>query len=303
MRGPRSVSYRSFSELQICSQLLVFRTTFSSWAEPARQAFTCALHRMAARSMAHRCCSPFGPRRSGSARRLGTQSTGILLEVIGRVFRGIYHAYQLKLTGRHEVMIAYRQGAAAEFDIGRNVHVTWSPDDVVVLERVRLPSWPCDCSAIRFCSGLTCVGQLRKDRTNKEKSNGEDVQASFSRRHGRFRDGDGRARSGPESFEHHGDFVRRGLGDLNPGGGCSGSSRSEPTSKRTCSWVARRQWMAQIEANRAKPPIDILVNVPDLALVAGRSGLVVKGFGAARTQSRGRAPQLHRNRREELPSP
>ena len=36
------------------------------------------------------------------------------------------------------------------------------------------------------------------------------------------------------------------------------------------------QWMAQIEANRAKPPIDILVNVPDLALVAGRSGLVEK---------------------------
>ena len=39
-------------------------------------------------------------------------------EVIGRVFRGIYHAYQLKLTGRDEVMIAYRQGAAAEFDLG-----------------------------------------------------------------------------------------------------------------------------------------------------------------------------------------
>jgi putative spermidine/putrescine transport system substrate-binding protein len=36
------------------------------------------------------------------------------------------------------------------------------------------------------------------------------------------------------------------------------------------------QWMAQIEANRSSPPIDILVNVPDLALVAGRSGLVDK---------------------------
>jgi hypothetical protein len=32
-------------------------------------------------------------------------------------------------------MIAYRQGAAAEFDVGRNVFVTWSPEDVVVLER------------------------------------------------------------------------------------------------------------------------------------------------------------------------
>jgi len=56
-------------------------------------------------------------------------------QVIGRVFRGIYHAYQLKLIGRDEVMIAYRQGAAAEFDLGRNVFVTWSPEDVVVLER------------------------------------------------------------------------------------------------------------------------------------------------------------------------
>jgi putative spermidine/putrescine transport system ATP-binding protein len=56
-------------------------------------------------------------------------------QVIGRVFRGIYHAYQLKLIGRDEVMIAYRQGAAAEFDVGRNVFVTWSPEDVVVLER------------------------------------------------------------------------------------------------------------------------------------------------------------------------
>ena len=55
--------------------------------------------------------------------------------MIGRVFRGIYHAYQLKLIGRDEVMIAYRQGAAAEFDLGRNVFVTWSPEDVVVLER------------------------------------------------------------------------------------------------------------------------------------------------------------------------
>jgi putative spermidine/putrescine transport system ATP-binding protein len=56
-------------------------------------------------------------------------------QVIGRVFRGIYHAYQLKLIGRDEVMIAYRQGAAAEFDLGRNVFVTWSPEDVIVLER------------------------------------------------------------------------------------------------------------------------------------------------------------------------
>ena len=63
-------------------------------------------------------------------------------QVIGRVFRGIYHAYQLKLTGRDEVMIAYRQGAAAEFDLGRNVFVTWSPEDVIVLEREAAESAP-----------------------------------------------------------------------------------------------------------------------------------------------------------------
>lgn len=35
-----------------------------------------------------------------------------------------------------------------------------------------------------------------------------------------------------------------------------------------------QQWMAQIEANRAKPPIDVLMNTVDLALIAGRTGLV-----------------------------
>ncbi len=36
------------------------------------------------------------------------------------------------------------------------------------------------------------------------------------------------------------------------------------------------QWMSQIEANLADPPIDVLVNTIDLALVAGRTGLVEK---------------------------
>ncbi|UZF94951.1 extracellular solute-binding protein [Bosea sp. NBC_00550] len=35
-----------------------------------------------------------------------------------------------------------------------------------------------------------------------------------------------------------------------------------------------QQWMAQIEANRAKPPIDVLMNTVDLALIAGKTGLV-----------------------------
>lgn len=36
------------------------------------------------------------------------------------------------------------------------------------------------------------------------------------------------------------------------------------------------QWMSQIEANLDDPPIDVLVNTIDLALVAGRTGLVEK---------------------------
>lgn len=36
------------------------------------------------------------------------------------------------------------------------------------------------------------------------------------------------------------------------------------------------QWMSQIEANLQDPPIDVLVNTIDLALVAGRTGLVEK---------------------------
>ncbi|MBM3572253.1 MAG: extracellular solute-binding protein [Alphaproteobacteria bacterium] len=34
------------------------------------------------------------------------------------------------------------------------------------------------------------------------------------------------------------------------------------------------QWIAQVEANQAKPPIDVIVSTVDLALVAGRKGLV-----------------------------
>ncbi|NRG17230.1 extracellular solute-binding protein [Rhizobiales bacterium] len=34
-----------------------------------------------------------------------------------------------------------------------------------------------------------------------------------------------------------------------------------------------QQWMAQIESNRENPPIDVLMNTIDLALIAGRTGL------------------------------
>lgn len=35
-----------------------------------------------------------------------------------------------------------------------------------------------------------------------------------------------------------------------------------------------QQWLAQIEASRSKPPIDVIMNVPDLALIAIEKGLV-----------------------------
>ena len=34
------------------------------------------------------------------------------------------------------------------------------------------------------------------------------------------------------------------------------------------------QWLSQIEANPAKPPIDVLATIPDLAIAAGRKGLM-----------------------------
>ncbi|MFC7066769.1 hypothetical protein [Brucella rhizosphaerae] len=34
------------------------------------------------------------------------------------------------------------------------------------------------------------------------------------------------------------------------------------------------QWLAQVEASPAKPPVDVLIMTPDLALTAARSGLV-----------------------------
>ena len=45
-----------------------------------RDEFMCAPDRRMARSLAHRCCSPFGPRRSGSARPPGKGSMPILLK-------------------------------------------------------------------------------------------------------------------------------------------------------------------------------------------------------------------------------
>jgi putative spermidine/putrescine transport system substrate-binding protein len=39
------------------------------------------------------------------------------------------------------------------------------------------------------------------------------------------------------------------------------------------------QWLSQIEASPSKPPIDVLVTIPDLAIAAGRKGLMDKFTG------------------------
>jgi putative spermidine/putrescine transport system ATP-binding protein/spermidine/putrescine transport system ATP-binding protein len=57
----------------------------------------------------------------------------VVATVTNRVFRGIYHAYQLKLAGREEPLVAYRQGEAGDFQIGAEVYVSWMPEDVVLL--------------------------------------------------------------------------------------------------------------------------------------------------------------------------
>ena len=149
---------------------------------------------------------------------------------------------------------------------------------------------------MRFCSGLTCFPRSCEDRANKEKTDGEDVQASFSRRDGRLRDGGGLARSGSESFEHHGDFVRRSLGDLDPGGGRSGvRETNEHQGERAAGRAA-----AVDGSDRSEPREAADRHPRQRAGPCSRRGpqrARGEGLGAARAQSRRRAPQLHRHRR------
>ncbi|MCK6449297.1 MAG: ABC transporter ATP-binding protein [Alphaproteobacteria bacterium] len=68
---------------------------------------------------------------------LGRELDGLTAKVIDSVFRGTYHAYQLALPGRGDPLFVYQQTIDADgqgvFPTGSDVHVTWSPDNVVAL--------------------------------------------------------------------------------------------------------------------------------------------------------------------------
>jgi len=59
-------------------------------------------------------------------------------EVVGHVFRGAYHAFQIRLAGRDEPIVVYRQaladGAGAAMAAGSRVFASWRTADVVLLD-------------------------------------------------------------------------------------------------------------------------------------------------------------------------
>jgi len=58
--------------------------------------------------------------------------------VSGRVFRGTYHAYQVRLAGRDDPVFVYQQpsltGPAEIFDVDAPVFITWHPANAVLLQ-------------------------------------------------------------------------------------------------------------------------------------------------------------------------
>ena len=60
-------------------------------------------------------------------------------EVLGHVFRGSYHAYEVTLAGREEPVFVYSQARSRSgdqvFRPGQPVHVSWSEEDSIVLTR------------------------------------------------------------------------------------------------------------------------------------------------------------------------
>ena len=61
---------------------------------------------------------------------------GVAAEVVDHVFRGTYHAYQVRVAGREEPLFVYHQAdgsGGAAYERGHAVQVCWRPDHVVVL--------------------------------------------------------------------------------------------------------------------------------------------------------------------------
>ena len=60
-------------------------------------------------------------------------------EVLGHVFRGSYHAYEVTLAGREEPVFVYSQARSRSgdqvFQPGQRVHVSWSEEDSIILTR------------------------------------------------------------------------------------------------------------------------------------------------------------------------
>ncbi len=59
--------------------------------------------------------------------------------VVGHVFRGTYHAYQLTLTAQEQPLFVYQQAQSRlgeeNFNVGDSVHIGWSLEDSIVLEQ------------------------------------------------------------------------------------------------------------------------------------------------------------------------
>ena len=67
--------------------------------------------------------------------------SGNMLEgqVLGHVFRGSYHAYEVTLAGREEPVFVYSQARSRSgdrvFKPGQRMHLSWSEEDSVILTR------------------------------------------------------------------------------------------------------------------------------------------------------------------------
>jgi hypothetical protein len=67
----------------------------------------------------------------------GTGANQLAVEIAGHVFRGSYHAYEVRLPGRAEAIMVYDQarnrGAGREFRPGDRALISWRPEDAVLL--------------------------------------------------------------------------------------------------------------------------------------------------------------------------
>jgi ABC-type Fe3+/spermidine/putrescine transport system ATPase subunit len=67
----------------------------------------------------------------------GTGANRVPVEVAGHVFRGSYHAYEVRMAGRSEPILVYDQARsrteARRFEPGDKAVLTWRAEDAVLL--------------------------------------------------------------------------------------------------------------------------------------------------------------------------